>query len=165
MKCPTKPFAVANEFISLWLSDTPPKLPPVDRLKLNALVFYAYAWYAANEDEPLFEEPIIATPFGPFVQSVHSKTKRYDMHPVVELLKSHTYCSLQKASKIEDSELKYFLKQVWENYKHLTGIQLYNITHDPGEPWSLMLEKYGNLEHNPITPFSLIRKVFKKKLL
>jgi uncharacterized phage-associated protein len=165
MRYLTEPLAVANEFIALWLSDTTPGLPPVDRLKLGALIFYAYAWYAANEDEPLFEESIVAAPFGPIVQSIHTRLKRYGLHPVTEMLRGPTGYSSQKAPTIEDSGLEVFLEQVWENYKHLTGIQLCNSTHDLGEPWSLMLEKYGNLEHTPVIHHCLIREVFKKKIL
>ena len=66
--------AVANEFIKLSEQETD-SVPPLDRLKLQNLLFYAHAWHLANDRGLLFEDDIQAAPWGVIIHDVHEQTK------------------------------------------------------------------------------------------
>ena len=65
---------------------------------------------------------------------------------------------------IVDEETRVFIRQIWDVHKNFTGIQLSNATHAPGEPWSIIKDQYGTLDHKPTIPNSLIQEVFKNKI-
>lgn len=43
---------------------------PVTSMKLQKLVYYSQAWSLALEEEPIFDEPIEASPHGPVVKKL-----------------------------------------------------------------------------------------------
>ena len=46
-------------------------------LKLQKLLYYAQAWYLANYQKPLFDEPIEAWVHGPVVVQVYNEFRDY----------------------------------------------------------------------------------------
>lgn len=159
--------AVANEFLDLWKADDAP-VPPIDQMKLQKLLFYAQAWHLANDKGLLFEEDFQAWPWGPIVPDIYSQTRKYGRSPVSDKLYTLCINGLKvkfEKPEIQDPELKEFLKRIWDTYKEYTGIQLSNLTHSAGEPWTIVKEQYGdNLDSKPKIPNELIKSVFKGKL-
>ncbi len=49
----------------------------ISNLKLQKLLYYAQGIFLAINDEPLFEEPILAWAHGPVVESVYHEYKAY----------------------------------------------------------------------------------------
>jgi uncharacterized phage-associated protein len=166
---PASAAGVANEFLELGQNEN--GLPPIDQMKLQKLLFYAHAWYLALNDMPLFDEDFEAWSWGPVIRDVYYQTKDFGRAPVSKELLRLTPAmggSLLDATfekpRIEDPELKKFIRAVWDSHKRLTGVQLSNSTHGPGEPWTIMKDRYPSLAHSPTIPNDLIAEVFKKKL-
>jgi uncharacterized phage-associated protein len=159
--------AVANEFLNLASSEA----IAIDQMKLQKLLFYAHAWHLAINDQPLFEDDFEAWPWGPVVRDIYSQTRDYGRLPV-----SGRLSELQKVggglldwklsipNGVESEGLKDFIRQVWDTHKSYSGIQLSNSTHAQGEPWTIVKDRYGNLDSKPKIPNEIIRAVFKKKL-
>lgn len=160
--------ATANEFIRLAKEDG----APVDQLKLQKLLFYAQAWFLAMRDRALFDSAIKAWPWGPVVPEVYSETRSYGRAPITEMLREVRKVGPEVfdyqyviPDGMGDPEGQAFVKSLWDGYKHYTGVQLSNATHAPGEPWTVVRERIGNLDQKPVIPDELIKDVFKRKLV
>lgn len=167
---PSSAAAVANEFIELAASEG--NVPPLDQMKLQKLLYYAHAWYLALNDKPLFEEDFEAWPWGPVVRDIYYQTKDFGRAPVTQFVWRLTPTPAGKifvdvsfeTPRVDDPELKAFLKQVWDTHKRYSGVQLSNSTHGATEPWGIIKSRVKTLEHKPTIPNELIAEVFKKKL-
>jgi uncharacterized phage-associated protein len=158
--------SVANEFLDLW-SKEQAYVPAIDQMKIQKLLFYAHGWYLANTDgPPLFEDDFEAWPWGPILRDIYAQTRKFGRNPITERMYeiSGNGFGFVTPRGVEDPELKHFVKVIWDAYKDLSGIQLSNLTHAPGEPWAIMKERFGSLDHKPKIPNELIASVFKKKI-
>jgi uncharacterized phage-associated protein len=161
--------AVANEFLSLGQTEL--NIPPIDQMKLQKLLFYAHGWYLALCDKPLFEEDFEAWPWGPVVRDIYTQTNKFGRFPVSEKLNEIRRIGegpldfkMVAPDGVEGEELKAFVHAIWDSHKALSGIQLSNSTHAPGEPWTIIKEQHGTLDNKPLIPNEVIAAVFKKKL-
>jgi uncharacterized phage-associated protein len=161
--------AVANEFLALGRLE--PHVPPIDQMKLQKLLFYAHGWHLAIRDTPLFEDDFEAWPWGPVMRDVYTQTRSYGRFPVTENLteirktgEGPLDFSMVTPPPISDTQLKTFIKAIWDSHKSFTGIQLSNSTHAPGEPWTIIRDQYGVLDDKPKIPNEVISACFKKKL-
>jgi len=160
--------AVANEFLELGWSEK--GVPPIDQMKLQKLLFYAHAWHLAMKGGPLFDEDVEAWPWGPVVRDVYLQTKDCGRAPVVDRIWKLEVEDSDKLDvtlvepNVESEETKEFLLEVWNSHKKFSGVQLSNSTHAPGEPWTIIRERYGSLDGKPTIPNEVIAAVFKKKL-
>lgn len=163
---PSTAAAVANEFLDLAAREG----VPIDQMKLQKLVYYAQAWHLALKGGPLFDEDLEAWPWGPVVRNVYIQTKDFGRAPVTQKI-----AELQKVGadplnwrfetpEIADTDLKGFIRDVWDAHKRFSGVQLSNSAHARGEPWWIIKQRYGNLDQKPTIPVSLIDAVFKAKL-
>lgn len=165
----TSAAAVANEFLDLQAADNT-KYPPIDQMKIQKLVYYAHAWWLAYKGEPLFDDDIQAWPWGPVVRNIYGEFRHCGRSPitidrVTELVKvGETGAFRVSTPERPPQDVRDFLASVWKSHKSLTGIQLSNSTHGPGEPWTIVKEQYGTLDGKPRIPNELIREVFKAKL-
>jgi uncharacterized phage-associated protein len=50
---------------------------PADPLKLQKLLYYVQAWSLAWRDEPMFEDNIEAWVYGPVIDGIYQRYKRY----------------------------------------------------------------------------------------
>jgi uncharacterized phage-associated protein len=164
---PTTAAAAGNEFLNIAGSEG----VPIDQMKLQKLLFYGHAWNLAMRDGPLFEQDFEAWPWGPVVRDIYFQTRAFGRSPIS--------CRLQEIRRngpnpldwnfitppgVEDENTRIFLRGVWDSLKAYSGIQLSNTTHGPGEPWTIIRDRFGTLDHKPTIPNSLIADVFKKKL-
>ncbi len=165
----TSAVAVANEFLDLQAADTS-NFPPIDQMKIQKLVYYAHAWWLAIKNEPLFDDDIEAWPWGPVVRNVYGEFKSCGKSPItteraMELVKTGESGAFKVREPEKPSKaVRDFLASVWKSHKPLTGIQLSNATHGPGEPWTIVKEQYESLDDKPRIPNELILEVFKAKL-
>lgn len=170
MPAPTSAAAVANAFLDLQDAD-PGRFPPIDQMKIQKLVFYAHAWWLANKGAPLFDEEVYAWPWGPVVPSIYSQFRGFGRDPIVgkratEMvhINNGPLSYRRREPEIPNPEVMSFLRSVWDTHKSLTGIQLSNATHAPGEPWTIVHEQFGDLEAKPQIPNDLIRDAFRAKI-
>ena len=124
--------AIANYFISKGTIED----EEIDHLKLQKLVYLAHGWSLAVFEEPLIDEPIEAWRYGPVVQSLYQSFKRYGNDEIVENGIDYRggRLSVPTIDKHDDAT-RQLLERVWSIYKPYSGIQLSNLTHEPGTPW------------------------------
>lgn len=166
---PTTAAAVANEFLSLQDSD--PGHPPIDHMKLQKLVYYAHAWHLAYQNAPLFDDDVEAWPWGPVVRNLYIDFKGFGANPIAGKRATRmAKCGPGpldfrfETPTLTDLQLKEFIKAVWDVHKQFSGVQLSNATHAPGEPWTVVKEKYGSLDSKPKIENELIRDIFQARV-
>lgn len=163
----TSAAAVANEFLDL--ADAEGR--SIDPMKLQKLVFYAHAWWLALHGSPLFDEDVQAWPWGPVVREIYGEFRDFGRNSIV----NRRATKMEKSGpgalswniqtpRVVDAGVKDFLRQIWDSHKHLSGIQLSNATHGPGEPWTIVKDQAGSLDGKPMIPNDLIREAFRAKM-
>jgi len=120
------PRVIANEFLRL-------NRGPMPQMKLQKLVYIAHGWNLAINREPLVSGRIEAWDGGPVMRTLwnHLRDFGYD-------LKSGYLAGVatsQFNSEITQSEAA-IIHHVWNKYGGYTGLELSNMTHEPGTPWS-----------------------------
>lgn len=170
MSAPTTAAAVANAFLDIQAQDTSGNFPLIDQMKLQKLVYYAHAWWLARTGNPLFDDDIEAWPFGPVVRNVYGNFVGFGRSPIqgtraTEMVRGGAgpLDFNVRQPPAPPADVQQFLQSVWNSHKHLSGIQLSNATHAPGEPWTIMRDHYGSLDGKPKIPNELIRDVFRGK--
>ena len=167
--CPpsTTAAAAANEFLNLAGAEG----LGVDQMKLQKLLFYTHGYNLAMREAPLFEEDFQAWPWGPVVRDIYFQTREFGRQAITKRLQEIKRTGSGPLDYhfitppgVEDPATRVFVKSAWEAYKGYSGIQLSNATHAPGEPWTIVRDQYGTLDHKPNIPNDLIADVFKKKL-
>jgi len=117
-------------------------------LKLQKLLFYSQAWYAANKDERLFDDDIVAWKHGPVIQDVYHEYKGYGSQDLKQV----------KVDVKRNASLAKDLKPILEVYGNMSAYELVARTHKE-EVWR---KNYQAL--NKLMPFEEIRKTFKLQL-
>lgn len=167
--CPpsTTAAAAANEFLSLAGAEG----VGIDQMKLQKLLFYTHGYNLAIRGAPLFEQDFEAWPWGPVVRDIYFQTREFGRQPINKRLHEIKKTgpgpvdySFITPPGVADEETRVFVKSAWDAYKGYSGIQLSNATHAPGEPWTIVRDQFGSLDHKPTIPNDLIADVFKKKL-
>jgi uncharacterized phage-associated protein len=139
-------------------------------MKIQKLAYYAHAWSLAVRDKPLFDEDIEAWPWGPVVRNLYFSFRKFGRDPIREPATEPRrvgpgWLDVRfVVPSVTDGPDRDFVRAVWDSHKALTGIQLSNATHAPGEPWTIIRDLYGSLEGKPTIPNDLIRSTFKYKL-
>ena len=127
--------AVANEFLML-ADDEGVALTPMQIIKLTYLT---HGYYLAIADEPLLDETVEAGRYGPIVPSLYRRLAVFGNEPVdCEIADiDHTHSTIQtpKISK-KRKFTRLLIKKIYDVYGNLSGMQLSELTHKPGTPWS-----------------------------
>jgi uncharacterized phage-associated protein len=149
-----KAMDIAYRIIKL-AKDNPDLVPDLSHLKLQKILFFTAAWYAANKDARLFDEDIYAWKYGPVVPDIYDELKRFSSR---DLLKEDQFKDV--ALKInEDPELDDDIKSVLEHYGKMSTYELVARTHNE---W-VWRKNYGG--SNELMPFEEIKDSFKRKLV
>lgn len=128
--------AVSNFFIQKAIDDG----QEMDILKLIKLVYIAHGWYLGIKGTPLLPEAIEAWKHGPVVTSVYSNFKEYKYDQIKEL----KFDMLTNTFPLPSNpEVLPFLEKVWQEYKEFSGVELSDLTHQPGTPWDTAWNKLG----------------------
>ena len=164
-KHPTRAMAVANWFLERSWRDQ--GKPPCDQMKLYKLVYYSHGWYMGNCHAELFPEDVEAWPHGPVVRDLYIQFKDAGRSPISHLGKRMEVAN-GKVTLVEpkhDGSLEEFFESIWSVYGDYSGIQLSNMTHRPGEAWTLVAEQYGyDLTSKPTITSEIIEAVFERKV-
>jgi len=143
---PNSVFEIADWFLLRAKSED----KPLKHMKLQKLVYFAYGWYCAYFDKPLFGETIWAWQHGPVVEELYHKYKQFKKYPI-------------EMDGIADPQIGEdvlsILVEVWESYSHCTDSHLQNITHRPDSPWSKV---YNRRDRNIEIPTPDIQEYFKR---
>jgi uncharacterized phage-associated protein len=118
---------------------------PSSHLKLQKLLYFAYAEFLLRTGEKLFREPILAFKYGPVVESVFHKYKVHGSS-IIDYKEDETVCIYPEELAVTPSFMKIAssehglialdcLIDVFEKYGHLSAQELVYKTHRPGGPW------------------------------
>ena len=158
--------AVANWFLERSWKE--PSKPVCDQMKLYKLTFYAHGWYLGNTRNELFPEDVHAWPHGPVVPALYPAFKDFGRNRIDELGKRLENGEDGEPSFVypeHDGSLDGYFEKVWEAYSDKTGIQLSNMTHREGEPWTIVAKKYYyDLSDKPLIPSEIIRDSFARRV-
>jgi len=130
----------ANIIANFFIKKSSEKGEPISPMKLLKLIYFAHGWYLAITDQPLIDEAVVAWQYGPVIQSVYNQFKKFGNDPITEC--AHVNSALSKRLD-SDKVTQEVLEKVWDVYGDLTAIQLSNLTHEEGSPWSEVHKQYG----------------------
>jgi uncharacterized phage-associated protein len=144
-------FTVADELLKI-AKRRGRSLSPMQLLKL---VYIAHGWSLAILGRDLFSDRIEAWKYGPVIPDLYRATKRFGSGSIpLELIK-------EGESNHLPADIQAFLQDVFDKYGALSGIQLSNLTHRAGSPWS---QVYETGIYNGEISDDLIREHYMSKL-
>ena len=174
---------VANEFLRLAREEG----STVTNMKLQKLVYIAEGWYLALYDLPLYREDTVAWKYGPVIPELYEALRMYGSGEVTEAIpyaalqtyglgaetEAMLHAALRKyesgektaAIPLEAEEaltdrMKAHIKEVWEAYKKLSGLELSAMTHREGTPWAQTTRE--SAEARPVINPNMIQDYYKK---
>ena len=145
---------VANEFIQLGVADG----RPVDPMKLQKLVYIAEGWSLVKRHEPLIRESVQAWPYGPVVPELYTAFKSYRASNI------DRPCPLPANTPALEAADDALIRQVWQQYRGLTAIELSMMTHEQGSAWDLARKATDPANASPLIPRAFIRDEFQRRL-
>jgi uncharacterized phage-associated protein len=133
---------IANEFINLANNES------LTNMQLQKMVYIAHGFNLALRGTKLYYEDTRAWNFGPVVPELYEKLRKYGSSKVIE--------KIDTSDTVEpDEDSLEIIKAVYDNYKKYSGMQLSDLTHQNGTPWSKSWEnnKYGVIPADDIYEF------------
>jgi uncharacterized phage-associated protein len=133
------PTDIAKYFLAMTFEDG----ELITNLKMQKIVYYAYAWALAKDGTRLFDERIEAWVNGPVVRSLYQDLKPFGSGPIAEawLLENGTFDVEGFMEKLTP-QVKETLREVYEKYMTMTAFELVQITHSEA-PWRNAREGLG----------------------
>lgn len=119
---------VANEFIKL-AREAGESLTPMQVLKL---VYIAHGWMLALYHRPLISDEVQAWQYGPVIPVLYNQVRAYRSGPVKAVDAAY-------GENLDGHEAD-IVRQVFEQYGHMSGPALSRITHANNTPWALTYE-------------------------
>ncbi|MED3536220.1 type II toxin-antitoxin system antitoxin SocA domain-containing protein [Bacillus toyonensis] len=138
---------VAKYFIHLSEESTPYAITP---LKLQKLLYYAQGFHLRDTGYPLFNDNLLAWAHGPVVRDIYDDYR----HLGYFTIKSEPFYITNHELTNEEIET---IENVWEEYGHLDGKLLEELTHQE-DPWLFT-------HRNEVIDIDLIREYFANQLI
>lgn len=138
------------------------------QLKLQKLVYLCFADYLCETGKALFTDSIYALKYGPVVDTVYKRYRKYGYKPIAEDKDiDSTFSEMPAKSRIlfaEDGTGKIMsIDSTLKKYGSLTASQLVELTHRESAPWT-MTHKGTWLIYSEIKP-EVIKKYHKFEVL
>jgi len=137
---------VANKLLGLAKKGSRGLTP----LKLVKLVYLCEGWSLALRDKSIIREEVEAWQYGPVIPELYAKIRHFKATPVTHL---------DSGEDVLSPDQEELIKSVYDAYKHLSGMQLSDLTHQAGTPWSKTWDKRNRKQ---VIPTSLIKDHFKE---
>jgi len=147
---PYDPAAIANYFLDLAEASD----QCLDPMKVQKLVYFAHGWHLALRGDLLVNEQVEAWSHGPVIRSLWNALRHFKGEPIVGKVKRSRMIARERSREfvlyepsVDDDSVKAvstkaFLGRIWDVYGAYTGIQLSNLTHEAGTPWTQIWEEY-----------------------
>ncbi len=100
---------------------------PIDQMKVQKLLYFAYGWYLKLTGKKLFEQRFEAWMYGPVVNELYHYLKIYGSSKIDTPLPS---------SQAIEEELEDFFESVWSTYGDMSAVDLMKLTHEKKSPWA-----------------------------
>lgn len=153
------PATIANYFLNK-ASEESRALTPMQLLKL---VYIAHGWSWGYFDRPLINETVQAWRYGPVIQSLYDKLKRYGSGAVTAPVQTGPFPWMFD-SEVDPSTAQ-LLDHVWSNYAGYSGLQLSAMTHQENTPWSIAWNQQGGKDALfAVINDQIIRQHYKEKI-
>ena len=137
---------VANSFIQRGIDNE----SPVNRQKLQILMFVAHGWYLAANKEPLVDETFIATSTGPVLRSINSKFSKFGDSPITSVGISSVIGRDDNIKRMalfadDDASVTGVINQVWKQYGDKPAIELFeHMLAAKNFPWTYVWQNQSN---------------------
>lgn len=151
-RMPANSRIVANEFIRLSAKHNRPPTP----MKLMKLVYIGHGFSLGLDGLPLIREGVRAWRYGPVIPDLYQKVKVYGANPITQPLRGSIFGSDRGSLTERECDI---IRQTYDQYGHLNGIELSELTHRAGTPWSLTWQEGG--QGTVISP-DLIAEYYRK---
>ena len=163
--------SMANYFIELAQKDGHEIRP----LRLMKLVYIAHGFMLAMLDRsvlnPRFDR-VEAWKYGPVIPSVYHSFKGYGASPITgkttvfigEKTEGSRIVPKIETPELSDPDARKVCEFVWRRYSRFNDVQLVNITHKDGTPWSLIYEEGKNKEIPDLYTKVYFRKLYNSLL-
>ena len=119
--------AIANEFLSR-------NGGPLEQMKLQKLVYIAHGWNLAINREPLVADRIEAWDGGPVMRRIWNHLRDFGYNVNSHFIGNGPDGGMVTAPLSEPE--KSIIDHVWRKYGSYTGLELSEMTHKEGTPWS-----------------------------
>lgn len=129
---------------------------PCTHLKLEKLVYFAYADYMVKTGKKLFNDNIFAYKLGPIIESVYKKYKKRRTILFIEeeddkMVEDETKLTMPLRSRIMSSkdglEKVFSIDETIAKYNETKAYDLVKITHRKNSPWKIT---GGYIRNNPV---------------
>lgn len=125
------PLLIANKIIEYKHGE---KITIMELLKLQ---YIAHGYTLATLNEPLFDSPIEAWPYGPVIKDVYNAFRISGVKIKAPIaLPDNIHNHVKK-------EHEFIIKTVIELYKDKDGWELSALTHEPNSPWTNTVSTKG----------------------
>jgi uncharacterized phage-associated protein len=141
---------IANAFIELARRDG----RTLSNMQLQKLVYIAFGYFAGFMKDKLFRDEIQAWEYGPVIPNLYHRLKQYGVGPVTVIPAEWP------SNRLAGPEMQ-VVEGVWDAYRKYSALELSDLTHKDGTPWSKMREKLQGRQNIPI-PFSLIQEHYEQ---
>lgn len=130
---------LANTFIERYAEGG-----EIDHLKLQKLCFYAYGWWLAlsGEKEAIARDRPQVWKLGPVFRPIYGAFAAYRGNFIDKQQKVGPFSGDDAISK-GNSSASLLIDWIWDKYGHFDGLELSDMTHEPGTPWHTIAKKYN----------------------
>lgn len=118
--------SVANAFLDLAQREG----KSLTNMQLQKLVYIAHGYFLARQNRPLFYNNIHAFEWGPVIPNLYKLLRQYGAGEVAEFI------ATDEQPIVPESEEMDVIREVWDDYKEMSGLELSDLTHRQGSPWS-----------------------------
>lgn len=131
-------YAIANEFIRRAQAG---RLPGLNSMKLQKLMYFAQAWHLQETGTPFFEDTFTRGKNGPVLNSIHHQVKCYCERPItqtIRILSGGDDREVWRVPEVQryDATSLALVDAICEQFGHLSAQALSDLTHRPGSAWS-----------------------------
>lgn len=127
---------------------------PTTPMQILKLVYIAHGWMLGIVGDPLIRQDVEAWKYGPVVPEVYHRYKPFGGFPIV--------MSTREQDELPPDQLA-LVAAVERVYRRFNGLQLSTMTHQPGSPWHITVQKYGK-DANAVIRNELIRRHYRSLL-
>jgi len=119
-------------------------------MQLQKLVYIANGWSLALLGAPLTTNEPRAWDYGPVYPDLWHQLKRYGSAPIKSPLYSpfgsvgDEELQLTEYNAKLSPEEEQLVDEVWRSYGQMDGLELSQLTHQPGTPWFQVFSEQGN---------------------
>ena len=137
----------------------------LSNMHINKIAYFAHGWFLALRNQKLVEQPFEAWEYGPVIQDLYHRFKRFGKDSITEratVLDKRTgnFVIAQCNVSVDDREL---LTQVVDFYARIPAGKLSDMSHESGGPWDLVWNYEGKSNPGMFIPDSAITNWFSKK--